>query len=57
MNGFGPEVGQILADCIKTNSALEEFNISGNRLNTPNAFSIAQALASNDSLEVFRVLI
>ena len=56
MNGFGPEGGQILADCIKQNSALEEFNINSNRLNTPNAFAIAQALLSNDTLEVLKVI-
>jgi hypothetical protein len=37
MNGFGPVGGQILADCIKQNCILEEFNISANRLNTTNA--------------------
>ncbi len=57
MNGFGPDGGQILADCIKQNGALEEFNISANRLNTPNAFAIAQALLSNDSLQVLKVII
>ena len=55
MNGFGPEGGQILGDCIKHNEALEEFNINGNRLNTLNAFAIAQGLLSNDSLEVLKV--
>jgi hypothetical protein len=56
MNGFGPDGGQILADCIKQNGALEEFNISANRLNTPNAFAIAQALLANDSLQVLKVI-
>lgn len=55
MNGFGPDGGQILADCIKQNSALEEFNINSNRLNTPNAFAIAQALLANDSMQVLKV--
>ncbi|CAF2837681.1 unnamed protein product [Rotaria sp. Silwood2] len=55
MNGLGPDSGQILADCIKQNSALEEFNINGNRLNTSNAFAIAQALSSNDSLQVLKI--
>jgi len=57
MNGFGPDGGQILADCIKQNGALEEFNISANRLNTPNAFAIAQAILANDSLQVLKVII
>lgn len=56
MNGFGPEGGQILAECIKQNSALEEFNISSNRLNTSNAFAIAVGLISNDSLQVLKVI-
>lgn len=55
MNGFGPEGGQALADCIKNNRALEELNISRNRLNTPNALAIAQALLQNDSLQVLKV--
>ena len=55
MNGFGPETGQILADCIKHNSALVEFNISGNRLTTANAFSIAQGFLENKTLEVLKV--
>jgi hypothetical protein len=46
-----------LADCIKQNGALEEFNISANRLNTTNAFAIAQALLSNDSLQVLNVIV
>jgi hypothetical protein len=57
MNGFGPSGGQILADCIKQNSGLEELNINANRLNTTNAFAIAQALVSNESLEVLKVII
>lgn len=57
MNGFGPDSGQALADCIKQNSALEEFNILGNRLNTPNAFAIAQGLLSNDALQVLKVFV
>jgi len=57
MNGFGPDGGQILADCIKQNAALEELNISSNRLNTRNAFAIAEALLSNDSLRVLKVII
>ncbi len=57
MNGFGPTGGQILAECIKQNGALEEFNISANRLNTPNAFAIAQALLANDSLQVLKVML
>ena len=57
MNGFGPDGGQALADCIKQNGALEELNISSNRLNTANAFAIAQALLSNDSLQVLKVKI
>lgn len=56
MNGFGPDGGQILAECVKQNAALEEFNISSNRLNTPNAFAIAQAILANDSLQVLRVV-
>jgi hypothetical protein len=36
-------------------NGLEEFNISANRLNTPNAFAIAQALLANDSLQVLKV--
>lgn len=55
MNGFGPDGGLILAECIKQNGALEEFNISANRLNTPTAFAIAQALLANDSLQVLKV--
>ena len=55
MNGLGPDSGQALANCIRQNGALEEFNINGNRLNTSNAFAIAQALLSNDSLEVLKV--
>lgn len=55
MNGFGPAGGKMLADCIQQNAALEELNISANRLNTRNAFAIAQALLSNDSLRVLRV--
>jgi hypothetical protein len=55
MNGFGPDGGLILAECIKQNGALEEFNINANRLNTPNAFAIAQALLANDSLQVLKV--
>lgn len=57
MNGFGPVAGQVLADCIKQNSALEEFNISTNRLNTTNAFAIAQALTTNETLQVLKVII
>ncbi len=57
MNGFGPTGGQILADCIKQNNNLEEFNINSNRLNTTNAFAIAQALLSNESLQVLQVII
>ena len=57
MNGFGPDGGLILAECIKQNSSLEEFDISGNRLNTPTAFAIAQALLANDSLQVLKVII
>jgi len=57
MNGFGPVGGQILADCIKQNSCLEEFNINRNRLNTTNAFAIAQALSSNETLQVLKVII
>jgi len=55
MNGFGPNVGQALADSIKQNTTLEELNISGNRLNTVAAFTIAQALAVNETLQVFKV--
>lgn len=54
-NGFGPDSGQALADCIKQNSSLEELNINANRLNTTNAFVIAQALLSNESLEVLHI--
>jgi Ran GTPase-activating protein (RanGAP) involved in mRNA processing and transport len=57
MNGFGPVGGQILADCIKQNNCLQEFNINGNRLNTTNAFAIAQALSSNETLHVLKVII
>ena len=57
MNGFGPDGGQALADCINQNRALEEFDISTNRLNTQNAFAIAQALASNDSLQILKVIV
>jgi len=57
MNGFGPVGGQILADCIKQNSCLEEFNINRNRLNTTNAFAIAQALSSNETLQVLKVIV
>ncbi len=57
MNGFGPSGGQMLADCIKQNNALEELNINANRLNTTNAFAIAQALLSNESLQVLKVII
>lgn len=57
MNGFGPVGGKILADCIKKNTVLEEFNINANRLNTPNAFAIGQALLSNDTLQVLKVII
>lgn len=56
MNGFGPDAGQILADCIKQNNGLEEFNISSNRLNTTNAFAIAQALTSNETLQILKVI-
>ena len=56
MNGFGPDGGKILADCIHQNGALEELNISSNRLNTQNAFSIAQAILANDSLRVLKVM-
>lgn len=55
MNGFGPEGGGSLADCIKSNGTLQELNVSGNRLNTPNAFAIAQALAVNTTLQVLKV--
>jgi hypothetical protein len=57
MNGFGPDGGYILAECIRQNAALTELNISANRLNTSTAFAIAQALLSNDSLEILKVLI
>lgn len=57
MNGFGPDGGQILGECIKHNGALEEFNISANRLNTDNAFAIAIGLLSNDSLHVLKVIL
>lgn len=57
MNGFGPDGGLILGECIKQNSSLEEFDISANRLNTPTAFAIAQALLANDSLQVLKVII
>jgi Ran GTPase-activating protein (RanGAP) involved in mRNA processing and transport len=57
MNGFGPVGGQILADCIKQNCILEEFNISANRLNTTNAFAIAEALSSNQTLQILKVII
>ena len=56
MNGFGPDGGPSLAECIKKNSVLEEFNINGNRLNTQNAFTIGQALLVNETLQVLRVL-
>jgi hypothetical protein len=57
MNGFGPDSGPALADCIKQNNILEELNINGNRLNTTNAFAIAQALSINDTLQVLKVMI
>jgi Ran GTPase-activating protein (RanGAP) involved in mRNA processing and transport len=57
MNGFGPTAGQFLGDCIKQNSTLEELNVSTNRLNTTNAFAIAQALSTNDTLHVLKVMI
>jgi hypothetical protein len=56
MNGFGPNGGQSLADCIKHNSTLEEFNINANRLNTVNAFAVGQALLVNKSLQVLKVI-
>lgn len=55
MNGFGPEGGACLAECIKHNGTLQELNVNGNRLNTPNAFAIGQALAVNTSLQVLKV--
>lgn len=57
MNGFGPTAGTSLADCIKNNTVLEELNINGNRLNTPNAFTIGQALLVNDTLQVLKVIL
>ena len=54
-NGFGPVGGQALADCIKQNRGLEELNINANRLNTTNAFAIAQGLLSNESLEILHI--
>ncbi|CAF1669242.1 unnamed protein product, partial [Didymodactylos carnosus] len=55
MNGFGPDGGQALGDCIKQNGALEELNISNNRLNTENAFTIGNGLLSNDSLQILKI--
>lgn len=55
MNGFGPDGGASLAECIKSNGTLLELNVNGNRLNTPNAFAIAQALAVNTTLQVLKV--
>ena len=54
-NGFGPDGGQALGDCVKQNRGLEELNINANRLNTSNAFAIAQGLLSNESLEVLYI--
>lgn len=54
-NGFGPEEGRTIGDCIRQNGALEEFNISWNRLSTINAFGIAEGLQVNDSLQVLKV--
>lgn len=54
-NGFGPDGGQALADFIKQNGDLEELNINANRLNTTNAFAIAQALLINESLQILHI--
>lgn len=54
-NGFGPNEGQFIGDCIRQNGALEEFNINANRLNTLNAFAIAEGLQVNDSLQILKV--
>jgi hypothetical protein len=55
MNGLGTNGGEAIADCIKYNAAIEQLNISTNRLTTSNAFAIAQALLVNDSLHVLKV--
>ena len=44
-----------MAECIRQNRALEELNISRNRLNTSNALAIAQGLLQNDSLQILKI--
>lgn len=54
-NGFGPEGGAAIADALVTNSALQEIDVSGNRLNADVAVRLAKAITINDSIKVLKV--
>lgn len=54
-NGFD-EAGKILAEVIRQNNTLENFNISSTRLNAECAAAIANSLEQNESLKVLSVI-
>ena len=54
-NGFDTDGGKVLAEVIKHNNSLQDFDISNTRLTAECAATIANALEVNDSMKKLNV--